>query len=235
MKNKFILSAALIIAMVFSGCSSDSSGADVETTLSESETTTIENETTEKENELSEQPNEETTQESTTDETDISADREPIVRNVCWGDTIDIVKSVETEELVDETSTELLYHTDLTGYSSALLYYIDEEYGLYEVVYLSDPLSSGRTAYGAYNKIVDAVSSKYDEPVSNDSAIIDSLYDYCRDDYEALELGCIAYTAKWEYTDTKITLMLASIDYKLQTYLKFETTSFEPSVNTDGL
>lgn len=237
MKIKSLLAAIVTMSIILSGCSSDNSSADAENVSTDNEITTTEN------NEVSEETTGETTseatEENTTDETetedDISEDRNPIVRNVCWGDTKEIIKSVETENLVDENDTTLMYKTYISDYSSALLYKIDAEYGLYEVDYLVDKKDSGRSAYSAYKKIAEAVTSKYGDPINDDKMPLDSLYEYCDDDYEALELGSLAYRTQWEYNDTNITLMLARLNNVMQPFLQFEVTSFEPPVNSNGL
>lgn len=239
MKLKFLLAAILAAVITLSGCSSDNSTADAGNNVStDSEITTIENKTSEHSTEktTNDDISDATTAEETTAATLVSSDRETIFRNACWGDTKEIIKSVETDELLDENENELMYDTYLSSNSSYLIYYVDEDYGLYRANYLVKKLSDGRIAHGAYTQIVEAVTSKYGEPLNDDKKILDSLYDYCSDDYQALELGYTAYTARWEYNDnTIITLLLTSLDYELKLYLKFETTSFEPPVNTNGL
>ena len=64
---------------------------------------------------------------------------------------------------------------------------------------------------------------------------LSSLAKYCDSDYDALELGYIAYLADWEYDDTKIDLTLMTYNYELKLFLRFECKSFEAPTSTDGL
>lgn len=234
---KSLLLGSILISMLLTGCSNgDTDGEAVLQTdtplVSEQETKTA---TTTNTSETTTEP-ETTTTSETTESTLVSPDRETILRNVCWGDTKEIIKYVETDDIIDENENALMYDTYLSSNSSYLVYYVDEEYGLYQANYLIKGLTDARVAHGSYSQIVEAVSSKYGNPASDEKKTLSSLAKYCDSDYDALELGYIAYIAKWEYSDdTVITLALVTINYELKLSLKFETTSFEPAANTNGL
>ncbi len=172
---------------------------------------------------------------NTTAATLVSPDRNTILRNVCWGDTKEILKSVETDEIGDEDDNALTYKTSLANHDAVLLYSLDPDFGLYKAFYSINCTNDAFTAHAAYDAIVESVTAKYGEPTDNSKRTLDHLAEYCSDDNQALKLGYIAYAASWDYTDTNITLMLLDYDYKLNLWLEFECKSFIPPTNTDGL
>ena len=193
---------------------------EVDTTTSETTTTPIE--TT-------------TTTEATTSPVDM--DRDTILRNVCWGDTKDIVKFVETDELIDETSDALLYSTELTTLNASLMYKFDTNYGLYQAAYIvkDSYTSDGLMAISYYEKIRDAITTKYGKPIKDEKVKRSELADYAYNDGQALELGYIVFISKWKMGDTTIDLMCATLNYDTSISLFFKDSTYEEPTNTSGL
>ena len=61
------------------------------------------------------------------------------------------------------------------------------------------------------------------------------MYKYSDSNAQAVELGYLAYYANWQYGDTKIDLILATLNYKTNISLQFKDSTFDPPTNTDGL
>lgn len=242
MKKTKLLILALLSFYLLSGCNQNeinnennsesiteaSSITTEETTISTTSETTIESTTTTIPTTI------ETT--DTTVETLVDPSRDTIVRNVCWGDTIEIVKSLEEESIVEETNDALLYNTEISGYSSSLLYQFDSEHGLYQVSYNVDStlVNNGTIAIGMYNKLVEALSTKYGEPSNKVEKELDSLYKYCDSDAQAIELGYLAYLTTWTFDNTEINIILAQVNYKYAPVIIMKDTSFEPPIDTSG-
>ena len=237
--------AVCIAASVLCGCSDSGQTAEHQTDINEIEveevTTSAEittGATTETTTETTTEVTTETTTEVTTVTTLVDTNRETVLRNVCWGDTMDIVKYVEKDELMDSNNNTLWYKTSVSDISANLLYNFDDSYGLYNASYLfdSDYFTSGLVAIGQYNKLVESITAKYGEPLENSERILDStMYKYSDSNAQAVELGYLAYYANWQYGDTKIDLILATLNYKTNISLQFKDSTFDPPTNTDGL
>lgn len=174
---------------------------------------------------------------TTTTESLVDLNRDTIVRNVCWGDTTEIVKYVETDELYLEDKDFLAYYTTISGINAIVTYSFDSEYGLYSVAYqFNDSIeNSGMLAISYYEKIKDAVIKKYGEPTNDVKKPMSNLYEYCDSDSQALELGYLGYTTSWEYNNTKIDMVLATVNYNMHFGLIFDDATFEVPTDTSGL
>lgn len=240
MKKKILAINIALICLLFGGCA-NSSNEKFESTATEPivipETTTENTTATTIEN-TTETTTEKTTVTTTetTVETLVDPKRETVVRNVCWKDTIDIVKSLEEAEFLEEDDNILLYETYVSNYRASLMYYFDKNYGLYKTVYIfpDETGANGTLLIGQYNQLVKVLSTKYGEPTQSIKKPLDSLYDYCDSDAEALTLGSLAYTTRWELNDTNIDILLMRMNSKLDITIFFEDTSFEPPVDTSG-
>ena len=178
----------------------------------------------------------ETTAETTTTSL-IDPNRETILRNVCWGDSKEIVKYVESDELFNDYEYYLIYYTNVAGYDAKIVYTFDEDYGLYNASYHLDEsyFDTGYYAISNYNKIKEVLTAKYGVPTDDIKKTINSLAEYCDSDGQALELGYIAYGTKWEKEDTLINIVMGTNNYKIFFGIVFEDSSFEKPINTSGL
>lgn len=233
MKKALIIST-LLSCCILSGCNQNNTNNNqVTESITEKETTTSIETTT---NQTTTTPTTSETTETTV-ETLVDPNRKTIVRDVCWGDTIDIVKSLEKTECIEENETTLIYDTAVANYDASLMYIFDSDYGLYDISYHfpDETGGNGLILIGKYKKIVETLSVKYGEPISDITKPIDSLYEYCDSDAEALELGCLAYLTTWELDDTKIEMVMAQVDYKINIVIFFKDTNFEAPIDTSGL
>ncbi len=233
MKKKKIAAFFLATALTLSSCGSNNSINKEEKDTTNSTTNSLTQTSSSTETEIT------TVAPETTEATSVTLvdpNRKTVLRNVCWGDTIDVVKSVETDELIYEEGDSLLYSTSIADCKSQLIYDFDKSHGLYSVTYLLDTnIGNGLLAITKYNNVRDAVTAKYGSPKKDTKKTISSLSDYCDNDGQALELGYIAYVAHWDIENTSIDLLLATVDYKLNFGLMFKDTTFTPPTNTSGL
>ncbi len=167
--------------------------------------------------------------ETTTETSLVSKNRKTDVRDFCWGDTMEIAKEVEKEELLYETDNDLLYEVELCGYTVNMRLAFDEKYGLYDVTYISDD-SGGVQASVMLNKyydIVDRISDKYGNP-SHSEKKLSSLADYCDSTAEAIKSGYVAVSDIWENVyHTNINGIIARSDYKVVFMFQFSSADFD--------
>lgn len=155
------------------------------------------------------------------------------VRNVKWGDDMENVKQSETAKYVGEDDKALIYSDTLAGSEIDLLYYFDDDYGLYRILYGFKAEHSATnlyvTEYETYKK---TLTAKYGEPFedeflnNNDNPYIDDL--------EALKYGMAAYRTKWKTERTSILLGMSADNYKITTIVSFDANDFTPPTDTTG-
>ncbi|MGN1399723.1 MAG: hypothetical protein ACI4WG_06985 [Erysipelotrichaceae bacterium] len=241
MKKLLTYLSILVSCCVLSGCNVNSTNNNqITETISEVQTTTTT--TTAETTTITTTPQTTTTPTisettETTVETLVDPNRKTIVRDVCWEDSKEIIKYVETDELIEEDDDMLVYSTEISGISAALAYQFDDEYGLYQVNYLLNEATSNSStlAISYYKKIKEAVSQKYGSPIQDEKKPLSSLYEYCDSDSQALELGYIGYITKWTVDDTDISLVLGRINYNISFGLTFSDSNYVPPTDTSGL
>ena len=235
MKKSLVLFSILLSSCMLSGCGNNSqNNSQVTESIVEEETTTITTITTTTITTTTSTTSETT---ETTVETLVNPNRKTVVRDVCWGDTKDIVKSLEKTECMVEDDNGLLYDTTVANYKATLMYTFDSDYGLYNISYNfpDETGGNGVILIGQYKKLVETLTAKYGEPTTNITKPMDSLYDYCDSDAEALEIGSLAYLTTWELDDTTIEMVMAQVNYKISIVIFFHDTNFEAPINTSGL
>ena len=224
MKKTFVVILSFLMSIMACSCGStaDNSVESTETTevtLTEAPETTAATTT--------EAP---TTKEVTTTEpptTLVSPNRKTNVRNMCWGDTKEIVKEVESSKLIDEDDEAILYDVEICGYSASMMLYFDRSYGLYEVNYII-PEDLGQQIsllLAEYENITAKISESYGTPEHNVHKL-NSLADYCDSVAEALELGYVAITDEWYTSQTNIIGSITTPDYKTSIIIKFSSANF---------
>lgn len=236
MKKSLVLFSILLSSCMLSGCGNNSqNNSQVTESIVEEETTTMTTITTTTITTTTTPTTSETTE--TTVETLVDPNRKTIVRDVCWGDTIEIVKSLEKTECIEEDETTLLYDTTVANYDASLMYNFDSDYGLYQISYNfpDETGGNGVVLIGKYKKLVETLTAKYGEPTKNITQPMDSLYDYCDSDAEALEVGSLAYLTTWEFDDTTIEMLMAQVNYKIGIVIFFKDSNFEAPIDTSGL
>lgn len=145
------------------------------------------------------------------------------VRNVKWGDSIEMVKKCETADFYGEDENELIYETSLNGCELYLLYQFDNG-KLYQVGYTcKDGYSSGQIINFFYS-FTDSLTEKYGEP-EPDGGLIEmereSLIEMAGE-ASALEYGYTAYRNEWKNNRTRILLGAHSQNYKANLVLSYE-------------
>ena len=165
----------------------------------------------------------------------VDPNRETIVRNVCWGDTKEIVRSVETDTFIVEIDNRLLYETSVAGIDSDLVYYFTDDYGLYEVGYMiQKDRSYAAVCISDYEKLKETLSIKYGEPIADFIAPLNSFYEYSNSDVESLQYGYAAYKTEWKIGNTKIVMGMLLQDFKINTIILISDTTYTPPTDTSG-
>jgi len=157
-------------------------------------------------------PKEETTTEPETTTAPI-----PDFRNSFWGDSVEAVKEVETDVLVKESKTVLLYRTKVIDYSANLVFYFDDNGKLYNGTYLfTDKHAKGLYYLNQYNELKNSLNVKYGKFLTEevkyhrDKELVDAI-----GEATALEFGYISYLATWKTENTQITLSMMADNYEI--------------------
>ncbi|MCH5324281.1 MAG: hypothetical protein J1E39_03605 [Eubacterium sp.] len=164
-------------------------------------------------------------------ETLVDPDRQTNVRNTCWGDSIEIVKSVETLELIEENDEGLLYETSISGAMTSIVYNFNND-KLYSVYYYMDDKdhSTGNVMLSRFSNLSDMITEKYGKPSSEDYYVLSNLANYCSDDGQALELGYAAWKNTWSTADEDILLSVLAQNYHVNVIASFTSKKIDAPV-----
>lgn len=114
------------------------------------------------------------------------------------------IKEKETNTISLEEDNLVVYKTTLNDNDTYLRYFIENNYGCYNVSYLCYNLPySYNYCKTAYDYIVSLLTNKYGEPNSNERQALSSLADMSEDDTNLL-IGNIQYAVSWELQDKRI-------------------------------
>lgn len=195
MKKKLLL--VLMVTCMLVGCGSQ---AKSDTETAKKADTDKATEVTKKETET--QPTEQDTQKA----------QEPIGGNAAgvanWHDTEEQIIEKQDGEINtrdgDTNNGWIGYDTTIDGHNAFLYYYIDPNYGCYEVDYIIYDFDlDTNLCKSEYDNLVSILTNKYGEPKSNEKEILSSMAGVSGDDIDFL-LGHIDYTAMWELDDKDI-------------------------------
>lgn len=168
------------------------------------------------------------TQVQTEKTTLVSPDRKTNVRNMCWGDSKEIVKEVETGKLLEEADGILLYEVELCGYTVNMQLYFDKNYGLYDVYYIltDDGGVQASVMLSKYETVVKRISESYG---SSDHSVnkLSSLADYCDSTAQAINLGYLAIQDKWTTAQTKVSAGITCVEYSVVSVFEFSSATFD--------
>lgn len=161
-------------------------------------------------------------------------------RNTIWGDSIDIVKENETDELVSEENinnkTVLTYKSFLLGNELYVSYIFDED-KLYQCIY-SDIIAtlSSEQYIQTYNSWQKSLIELYGEPSLN--KIMKYKPDYMIEAWgegTSLNLGQTAYISEWELQSTKIQLGLMKQNDKINLGIVYTDINYKEDLSKSGL
>jgi len=134
---------------------------------------------------------------------------EPHFRKVCFGDTAEVVKSVETAKAVGAEGTHFI--GEFAEEPVHIFYHIDNEYGVYggsNIFYTLD----GQTAIDAYFRFKKELIGTYGQPDYNaEPVVVENKYIHCcKTEADALEMGYTEYVSKWELPDSEKRIVLTA-------------------------
>lgn len=156
-------------------------------------------------------------------------------RSSPWGASISTIKGNETATLVNESGTGALYKGTVSGLNAYISYQVDVTYGLYRGGYVfQEEHSNGHTYISDYQTLKDAVIQTYGAPTSDQIVKLSTLADYA-DAGQAIEQGYVEYLSEWVTDNSRIVLNMSSDNYKISTVLAYESLSFTPPLNADGI
>lgn len=147
---------------------------------------------------------------------DVIEREETNFRSTIWGDSLEMIDSLEPEELQSEskgTKTTAFVLSNISGIDVYVVYQLDSEYGLYKAAYLSveeyNYLTSNR-AISDYFTFNEQLVKKYGEPDRMDEPRILSDRNLVRHmDVElALSYGWIAYESEWQLPEQNTEIIL---------------------------
>lgn len=150
-----------------------------------------------------------------------------------FGDSKEIVKRYETEELIEQEEVEgLLYSTTLMGINARLMYVFNDEDQLCRVGYIFDENHTDYNLYFSdYEIIKEALVEKYGDPDDKRESK-GSLYGYCDTKGEALSLGQYGICEKWNLDNKDICIYLFSDNYVIEFVLVYESKEYTKTNNT---
>ena len=157
----------------------------------------------------------------------VSSNRKANVRNMCWGDTKEIVKEVETGKFIEEDNDAILYDVEICGYSARMMLYFDRSYGLYEVDYIIQEEYGQQISIllSEYENIINKISESYGASAHN-VITLNSLSEYCDSIADAIELGYMAVTDEWSTSQTNILGSITTSNYTTAIIIKFSSATF---------
>lgn len=130
-------------------------------------------------------------------------------RNAKFGDNKETVKRYELLDCIQEEDNSLAYFTDLSGEEAFLFYSFNNNDELYTAGYIISEAHTNYNIYlSKYNEIKENIIQKYGSP-ETDKKNKGSLYNYCSDEAQALQLGEVSYYTMWNLERYKIELGLS--------------------------
>lgn len=162
---------------------------------------------------------------------------DPDFRNSNWGDSLEQVKSTESNTLILNTSDSLLYDdAKILGLSCSILYNFSDSKLLNGGYVLSEKHSSDNLYYEDYLKLVKAYTEKYGKPTSSEENWNRSLY---KDNPEkigfAISIGDVKLNTKWITNTSTIDIVIKGDNYKFSTVIIYQSLNYEYQKNTDGI
>lgn len=160
-----------------------------------------------------------------------------VFRNACWGDNIETVKSIETEDLIDENNEGLLYYDTLLGIYDVCVLYNFENDSLWRYGYtVKNNYTTGGQYINAYYDLQDKLKSLYGEPIE------DEIYKYEDDltidlagESSALTYGYVRYRTVWNTGNVEITLGTFAEDFQEYLGITYTDSNHVEDLSKSGL
>lgn len=149
------------------------------------------------------------------------------IRNAKFGDSKETVKRYEALNCLQEDNNSLSYITDLSGEEAFLIYNFNNTDELYIVGYMITEVHTNYNIYiSKYNEIKENIIQKYGSP-ETDERNRGSLYSYCSDEAQALQLGEVSYYTMWNLERCKIELGLQKDNSKITFILRYTSNNIK--------
>ncbi|WMC93220.1 zinc ribbon domain-containing protein [Kineothrix sp. MB12-C1] len=154
-----------------------------------------------------------------------------IVRNVRFGDSLEIIQRYEAanflgEEYGDDGSHYIQYEDDVEGENALITYLTNNKDELCQVMFT---FIENHTDYSLYlnyfNNVSEKISKEYGTPEVIKAK--GSLYNYCDSEADALNIGQVKYRNTWETNDVSIYLYLAKDNYEMSFALLYISKTIE--------
>ncbi|MBR1863889.1 MAG: hypothetical protein IJ806_07380 [Ruminococcus sp.] len=215
--KKISILCAMAIALAMSGCgeTSDDGGSTAESTAATATQT----------DEVEVQAGDSSTEQAE-EKPLVDPDRKTNVRDLCWGDSIEIVKSIEGEPISGDDEG-LDYEVELCGIKSDMLLSFDKD-GLYDAFYTFDDKGGTQASvmYSRYCTITDKLTEKYGAP-KHEELELNDLIKYCDTKYEAIELGYLSIYDTWTNTDgSNISAGILRHNYNISIFVDFTDENY---------
>ena len=156
-------------------------------------------------------------------------------RNAAWGDSMDMVRNLETAKEVAVDGSAVVFEDVLCGLNTQIFYNVDESYGLESAIYnITESYTVGSKYIEDYYTLRKELVAKYGEPTAAaEPKKLSFVADYgynSTDPGAALQMGYIEYGAQWIMPDknTKIVLLTrANVAFDISTSLGYFDTRYK--------
>lgn len=149
------------------------------------------------------------------------------IRNVKFGDNKETVKRYESLKCIQENDKDLSYLTDLSGGDAVLSYFFNDSDELYMMGYVITEKHTNYNLYiSKYDEIKEDLIQKYGDP-DKDEKNKGSLYNYCDDEAQALQLGYVTYYSTWDLENYKVEFGLGSDNFDVTFIIKYTSNKIK--------
>lgn len=208
--KKSILFFAVLFILVFAGCSPSAESSSVSYIDSNTDVPETQTETA---------------------ETPMNCD----FRNTAWGMSMNDVINIEGTPPDDSDDNAIVYlDREICDFSTSV-YYLFNNDKLIGGMYSIQESHTNENAYiDDYNKLKEALISKYGEPDADNIDWKDDLYKDDPQDYGfAVSLGDLTYVSTWNLPDNLISLVLRGDNYKISLGILYQSDEAINSYNTN--
>lgn len=170
-----------------------------------------------------------------TDESTQETNFEYDFKSFIWGDSMEAVKAVEGEPILDGTvngmdANYIAYERTAVGLDMVLAYYFCDD-GLFQVRYILSETHSNESLYiDDYETFKDALTQKYGETVLDfENWENSSKKKYYADDKgNALCYGYLTYSTYWFLDRTNISMDMRADNYEITMTVDYVSTEISP-------
>lgn len=159
----------------------------------------------------------------------------PDFRNVQWGMSKNEVKEYEELELNEdpEDSAMLCAITKVNEYSMILVYAFNSNDELYSAYYLlSEDYTSENRYIIAYDTLLEALTEKYGDPISEENIWVNDLFSDSPNDYGfAVSRGDYVRKSAWIEPGTNIQMCLTGENYNIVLGIKYSSENFTGDID----